>query len=171
MTTNEMTTSETNKMSEKKYQTSGCACGRAPRALARIPMPGRPIASSPHGSLTAPPPHRPIAPTPQRQWVTRGRVCLLRYRVLSCHSGTRRPHRLLERDECRPASARESGDGPRGHGKVGLARGSDRLASRMHISRDLRVMRLLPHSWEIGSRMHISRNLRVMRRSPHSWEI
>ena len=40
-----------------------------------------------------------------------------------------------------------------------LARGPDRLASRIHISRDLRTVRLQSHSSEIGSRMHISRDL------------
>ena len=34
-----------------------------------------------------------------------------------------------------------------------LARGSDRLASRMHISRDLRAVWLQPPTWEIASRM------------------
>ena len=48
MTTSEMTTSETSKTSEKKYQTSGCACGpkncetKRPSAQARDPKSSKP---------------------------------------------------------------------------------------------------------------------------------
>ena len=48
MTTSEMTTSEMSKTSEKKYQTSGCACGpkncetKRPSAQARDPKSSKP---------------------------------------------------------------------------------------------------------------------------------
>ena len=62
--------------------------------------PPRPITSWPHGTLTAPSPHRPmgaspphrhIAPSPQRQWVTRGRVCAAVPRALVSFRNTPAP--------------------------------------------------------------------------------
>ena len=46
MTTSEMTTSETSKTSEKKYQTSGCACGPKNCETKRAPKHAIPRAQS-----------------------------------------------------------------------------------------------------------------------------